>query len=249
MYSDEDLAGFITRDSAALAIQIAQTRFRRRIIEAWDIQPGSRVLEVGCGQGDLTLALADAVGPAGSVVAVDLAPADYGAPLRLGEATARISASPLGKRIEFRFEFDVRTETTTFRPDQFDIVAMAHSGWYFTDLGTLSETLAAVRPVASRLCFAEWDLVPTRMEQVPHLLSVLIHGQTRAFTPIARRTSARPSRGRSLESCWSRRGGRLRPSAISTRPVCRTADGKSRWRSDCRLRPRAQRRSLRSGRR
>ncbi|MBI3348495.1 MAG: class I SAM-dependent methyltransferase [Burkholderiales bacterium] len=49
------------------------------------VQPGSHVLDVAAGAGDQTLDLAERVGPAGSVVAVDLAPAL----VALGEQRAR----------------------------------------------------------------------------------------------------------------------------------------------------------------
>ncbi|MCX7719130.1 MAG: methyltransferase domain-containing protein [Candidatus Sumerlaeaceae bacterium] len=45
-----------------------------RFMAAWNIRPGTRVLEPGCGSGRLTERLAAAVGPAGLVVACDPAP-------------------------------------------------------------------------------------------------------------------------------------------------------------------------------
>jgi cyclopropane fatty-acyl-phospholipid synthase-like methyltransferase len=48
-----------------------QPKIRRLIAEA-RIGPGARVLEPGCGTGRLTAILADAVGPAGCVVALDI---------------------------------------------------------------------------------------------------------------------------------------------------------------------------------
>jgi 16S rRNA (adenine1518-N6/adenine1519-N6)-dimethyltransferase len=46
----------------------------RRIVRLADVEPGETVLEVGPGLGSLTLALLDAVGPAGTVVAVEVDP-------------------------------------------------------------------------------------------------------------------------------------------------------------------------------
>ncbi|WP_312030332.1 16S rRNA (adenine(1518)-N(6)/adenine(1519)-N(6))-dimethyltransferase RsmA [Actinomycetospora sp. TBRC 11914] len=46
----------------------------RRIVRLADVEPGETVLEVGPGLGSLTLALLDAVGPDGSVVAVEVDP-------------------------------------------------------------------------------------------------------------------------------------------------------------------------------
>ena len=55
-----------------------QIQHRIDLIEIWEIQPGERVLEIGCGQGDCTVTLAHAVGEGGHVTAVDPAPLDYG---------------------------------------------------------------------------------------------------------------------------------------------------------------------------
>ena len=41
----------------------------------WGISPGNRILEPGCGSGRLTEVLAEAVGPAGEIYAMDLSPA------------------------------------------------------------------------------------------------------------------------------------------------------------------------------
>jgi len=43
----------------------------REVIQAWELPPGSRGLDVGCGIGQPTLLLAEAVGPAGRVTGLD----------------------------------------------------------------------------------------------------------------------------------------------------------------------------------
>lgn len=43
-------------------------------IELWQIEPGDRILEAGCGTGRLTRVLSDAVGPGGHVLAMDISP-------------------------------------------------------------------------------------------------------------------------------------------------------------------------------
>ena len=55
-----------------------QMDHRLELVKFWDIKPGSRVLELGCGQGDCTVVLADAVGENGHVDAVDPGAPDYG---------------------------------------------------------------------------------------------------------------------------------------------------------------------------
>lgn len=56
----------------------SQTKHRLEIVSRFEVVPGSKVLEVGCGQGDFTVVLAAAVGDAGHVTAVDPASLDYG---------------------------------------------------------------------------------------------------------------------------------------------------------------------------
>lgn len=55
-----------------------------------DVQPGSQVLELGCGSGDMTLLLASRVGPGGEVTAVDRDPAQLdAAALRIADSGFR----------------------------------------------------------------------------------------------------------------------------------------------------------------
>ena len=49
-------------------------RFGNRLVELADVQPGDRVLDVACGRGASLFPAADAVGPTGRVVGIDLAP-------------------------------------------------------------------------------------------------------------------------------------------------------------------------------
>lgn len=75
-------AVFIARlslhDPSHFSIQHSQTFHRLVLLQHWHIPTGSNVLELGCGQGDCTTVLANAVGEQGRVVAVDPAELDYG---------------------------------------------------------------------------------------------------------------------------------------------------------------------------
>jgi 16S rRNA (adenine1518-N6/adenine1519-N6)-dimethyltransferase len=51
---------------------LADPNTARRIVRLAEVEPGDRVLEVGPGVGSLTLALADQVGPGGTVTALEL---------------------------------------------------------------------------------------------------------------------------------------------------------------------------------
>lgn len=72
------IATLSLHDQDHFDIQYAQTLHRLQLLQHWDIQSGSKVLELGCGQGDCTTVLARAVGDQGSVVAVDPAELSYG---------------------------------------------------------------------------------------------------------------------------------------------------------------------------
>lgn len=65
-------------DSPDRKHDVAALKHRQRLIRLWNIPPGAKVLEIGPGQGDFTVVLADAVGPTGRVVGVDPAPLDQG---------------------------------------------------------------------------------------------------------------------------------------------------------------------------
>ncbi|MFD4640278.1 hypothetical protein ACFWN2_23390 [Lentzea sp. NPDC058436] len=137
---------------------------------SWQIPQGARVLEIGCGQGDMTAVLADQVGPHGTVVGTDVASPGYGAPVTVGQSAQHLLDGPLGSRITMRFETDVLTDDIG---TGYDLVVLAHCSWYFASAGLLERTLGKARELGSRLCFAEWDPQPERPDQVPHLLAVL----------------------------------------------------------------------------
>lgn len=55
-----------------------QIQARVDLFKTWDIPSGSKILEIGCGQGDCTLAMAYLVGEQGHITGIDPAPLDYG---------------------------------------------------------------------------------------------------------------------------------------------------------------------------
>jgi ubiquinone/menaquinone biosynthesis C-methylase UbiE len=77
--SKEVFAGVFSRHAEAYRDRVMgiqdprEHRGRLHVVEALGAGPGDRVLDLACGPGTLTLPLAEAVGPAGQVVAVDLA--------------------------------------------------------------------------------------------------------------------------------------------------------------------------------
>lgn len=148
--------------------QVRQTAFRRQLVGWWGVEPGQRILEVGCGQGDMTAALAEAVGPNGYVLAVDSADETYGSPVSLGESAAVLKNSEVGSRIDFLFGCqDVETVEGSF-----DAVVMANCSWYFSGAQQLAGLLFQSRTLSPRLLFSEWDLYPIHLSQLGHFLAV-----------------------------------------------------------------------------
>ena len=189
MDSDQIAALMLGYDRGPV-VQESQTRFRSQIVNVWGIEPGTRVLEIGCGQGDLTAVLADAVGPTGRVLAVDPAPMSYGAPLTVGESTDYLRRGPFGDRLEFRFDWVAESFDVVGEP--FDYVVLGHCSWYFDSIDRLRWQLAAATGWGSTLCFSEWDMRPRTIAQVPHYLAVLALGQ---FEPWEADRTGLPSTG------------------------------------------------------
>ncbi len=84
---------------------------RQRTIGLAQIEPGDRVLEVGCGTGTLTLAARDRVGPAGEVCGIDVIP-------KMIELSQR-KAARAGATIGFQAG---SIDNIPFPEDRFDVV-------------------------------------------------------------------------------------------------------------------------------
>lgn len=151
-------------------IQRTQLTHRLSLVEAFQIYPGAKVLEIGCGQGDTTVALADAVGEGGHVTSIDIAPADYGEPITLGQATEAISRSGLGNRVSFHLQ----TDLLDLPEQQYDIAILSHCSWYFRDPDQLLSYFRKLRRMAKRICVAEWDLYDINKENYAHFAAVTI---------------------------------------------------------------------------
>jgi tRNA A58 N-methylase Trm61 len=145
MRSAEQLAELMATYAVSPVQQVAQLQFRQRLVESWDVSPGQKLLEIGCGQGDATIVLADAVGPQGHVTAIDRADPSYGAPVNLGDSAQHLEKGPLGNRILFNFNLNVLEDKVDLQPGQFDAVILALCTWYFEDLEELESVLKRVR--------------------------------------------------------------------------------------------------------
>ncbi|MBC1722034.1 class I SAM-dependent methyltransferase [Listeria seeligeri] len=162
-------------------IQQTQTEHRIKLVDFWEIKAGDRVLEVGCGQGDTTAVLANAVGPNGFVQAIDIAPETYGAPFTIGDATNHIKNSELGDRIDFKLATDILQGDISFSDKSFDVAILSHASWYFGSKEELTRMLVLLSKWAKRVCYAEWDPQITDVKQSSHLLAVLTQASYEAF--------------------------------------------------------------------
>ncbi len=117
----------------------------REALAAARVAPGERVLDVGCGCGSTTLALAHAVGTAGEVVGVDLS-----APM-LDQARGRAAAAGFG-HVTF-----VRADAGEYRAARpFDLLFSRFGVMFFEDPKlAFANLLAALRP-GGRLAFVCW---------------------------------------------------------------------------------------------
>ncbi len=107
----------------------------RRLIRECGIRPGMRVLDIGCGAGDVSMLLAEAVGDAGSVVGFDREPR------AIAMAKARVLAA--GYR---QVEFVVAADDAFPRRPLFD----AAVGRYV--LHHLPDPVATIRRAATSVC-------------------------------------------------------------------------------------------------
>lgn len=161
--------------------RIGITKFKSMFVDRWGIFEGATVLEVGCGQGDTTAVLAEAVGVDGHIIATDPANPNYGSPITIGEAANFLSNSRLGSRISFHFNSNICDPQFFLTHELFDFVVLAHCSYYFDSRENLLNTFVSAKKWAKTLCFSEWDVVASNMQQISHLLAIFIQGQVEAF--------------------------------------------------------------------
>ncbi|KAK3362580.1 hypothetical protein B0T25DRAFT_9177 [Lasiosphaeria hispida] len=162
-----------------LAIEVSQAVHRINLINAWGPSgpsPGHQILELGCGQGTCTAALAAAVSsaaaPSGHIAALDPASPTYGAPFTLAQAQSHLSSGPLGPLITFH-RADPVAFLTADPAARWDTAILAHCTWYFPSPSTLPAILTALRGRVPRVCIAEWALRASEPAAAAHVLAAL----------------------------------------------------------------------------
>ncbi len=132
--------------AAALDRQLAPVS--DALFEMAGLQPGERVLDVGCGAGPTTRRAAEQVGSTGSVVGLDIA-----APML---EAARAEPVPAGAApIEW-----VQADVGAWDPpaDRFDAVISRFGVMFFDDPGAAFATLRRATAPGGRLCVAVWGM-------------------------------------------------------------------------------------------
>jgi len=116
------------------------------VLEAAQLRPGMRVLDLASGVGDPSLFVAEAVGPSGHVVATDLGPGMIG----LAEELARARGL---RNIEFRV---ANVEALPFPDESFDVVTCRFGVMFFPDqLRAFRECLRVLKR-GGRVAFVVW---------------------------------------------------------------------------------------------
>ncbi len=116
------------------------------ILEAAQLRPGMRVLDLASGVGDPALSIAAAVGPSGRVTASDMGPGM----ISLAEELARKKGLP---NIEFR---EANAESLPFADSSYDVLTCRFGIMFFPDLAkALRECFRVLKPGA-RAAFVAW---------------------------------------------------------------------------------------------
>jgi ubiquinone/menaquinone biosynthesis C-methylase UbiE len=118
------------------------------ILEAAQLRPGLRVLDLASGVGDPALSIAEEIGPSGRVTATDLGPGM----ISLAEELARKKGIT---NIEFR---EASAESLPFPDASYDVLTCRFGIMFFPDLGkALRECLRVLKP-GGRVAFVAWGI-------------------------------------------------------------------------------------------
>jgi SAM-dependent methyltransferase len=167
----------------------------RDVTDAWlrgtGIPAGARVLDLGCGAGDVTMAVADLVGPLGHVVGIDRSD--------LALRLARERAAALGYD---NVSFEQADVDSYEPPHPFDALVGRLVLMYQADAGA---TLARFRPYLTHgamVCFQEMDMPAARSVPMAPLVSDMRGWILESF----RRSGAPVDQGATLHRVYRRAG-------------------------------------------
>lgn len=140
---------------------------RQEILRRLDIQPGDRVLDLGCGPGLWTQLLADVVGPGGRILGVDF---DR---YLLAHARRVTNESHPGHDIEFR---QIDFSEIGNLEEKFDVVFFSNCFCYLPDPSPLVAHMKGICRQGGRVIGRNWDGDPFMLYPMPvQLLSLVQH--------------------------------------------------------------------------
>lgn len=151
----------------------AAAGYQRRLLAAAGLQAGEHVLDVGCGNGEASRAAGRAVGPAGSVLGVDLSSAMVARSRELAGAEGLDNV---------RFE-QADAQTHAFEAAAYDVVISRFGTMFFGDpVAAFSNFAGAAKP-GGRLVTVVWQS-PDRNEWITEVRRALAAGRDIPAPPV-----------------------------------------------------------------
>ena len=133
--------------SEASRYDTMNSAFGEALLDAADLKPGERVLDIGCGNGATTIAAAQRVRPGGAAVGIDLSPQMLGFARQRAEAADATEA-------EF-VQGDAQVHT--FTAGGFDVVLSRFGVMFFEDPEAAFTNLGSALRPDGRLAFTAWQ--------------------------------------------------------------------------------------------
>jgi len=136
-----------------------------RAIEALAPRPGERILDIGCGCGQTSLQLAEAVGPGGAVVGLDIS-----------RPMLKVARERAAKATVTQASFlEADAQTHPFQPGDFDAVFSRFGVMFFSDpTAAFANIRTALRP-GGRMSFVCWRTMPENAFMALPLKAALAH--------------------------------------------------------------------------
>lgn len=121
--------------------------FGSAALDTLDPQPGERIIDIGCGTGTTSLAIAEAVGPSGAVLGCDIAQTMIDAARSCGAGVAQLS-------FEVR---DAQTDDLAAGGPAFDAMFSRYGVMFFADPVAAFTNIGASVRSGGRLTFVCWQ--------------------------------------------------------------------------------------------
>lgn len=155
----EYILGHGEREIRRLMLQAAVLRpITDRLLRNAGIRQGMRILDLGCGAGDVSMLAAELVGPSGSVVGIDQNPDA----IAVARARARMANLP-------QIDFEAVPTESYADPERFDLVIGRYILIHQNDPAELIRTAARfVRP-GGVVAFHEIDVHDPQHRSLPHV--------------------------------------------------------------------------------